>query len=207
MRDCITSKLRLPDLNGIMINYISDADTDLASFLSNCTPARLNQLAVNYLRNGDTGIQSKFYIEAFSEAAARATKEVFFQCIDFSAEDLQTVVRAARNAERIVFDFWCIHCSSSLDFGSDLSYKTKFLSFQRWGHTDSKERTTDWKSDPSKFSLIVDAISSSGLRASLEELSIAYNQTLSASKVQEELNAKDMEHISVVEEWVAILKL
>ena len=202
MRDWVTSRLRLPDLNGIRVDYISDADADLASFLSECTPARLKLFAVNWCRNNDTGIKSKFNVDAFSGAAARTTKEVYFSCIDFSAEDLQTVVKAACNAERIVFNFCCIHCSSGLDFGADLSYNTKFVSFQHWGDTRIKARTTGWKADPSKFSLIVEAIGSSGLRASLEKLSIFYNQTLLASKVQEELNTKGMSHISVVEEFV-----
>ena len=200
MRDCVTSRLRLPDLKGIRIDKISDTDADLASFLSDCTPTSLKLLAVNCSINSYTGIKSKFYVDLFSQAAARTTKEVYFNCIDFSAEDLQTVVRAAHNAERIVLSFCCIHCSSGLDFGVDLSYNTKFLSFQEWGYTRFKERTTDWIADPSKFSLIVDAISKSGLKNSLEKLSISLNQTLSVSKVQEELSAKGMSHISVVEE-------
>ena len=200
MRDCIASKIRLPELKGIQINHISDADADLASFLSDCTPARLKLLAVNYLVKCFTGIKSSFYINAFSRTAARTTKEVFFYCIDFSAKDLQTVVRAACNAERIMFFFCWIHCSSGLDFGANLSYNTKFFSFQAWGSTGWKEGTTDWKAKPSQFSLIVDAIGSSGLKTSLEKLSIAWNHTLSASKVQKELNTKGMSHISVVEE-------
>ena len=201
MRDCVTSRLRLPDLSGILIFFISDADADLISFLTYCTPFSLKLFAVNYCANNFKGINSKFYIWAFSEAARRTTKQVYFNSINFSAKDLQTIVRAARNAERIVLNFCCIHCSSGLDFGKDLSYNTKFFSFQYWGSTNYNERTTDWKADPSKFSLIVDAIYSSGLRASLEKLNIAYNQTLSASKVQEELNAKGMSHISAVEEY------
>ena len=201
MREFIASKLRLPNFKGIQISCISDADADLASFLSDCTPVRLNMLWVNYWANNLTAIRSKFYVDAFSGAAARTTKEIYFGCIDFSAKDLQTFVRASRNAERIVFYFCSIHCSSGLDFGADLSYNTKFLSFQFWGDTGYKERTTDWKANPSKFSLIVDAIGSSGLKTSLEKLSIAWNQTLSASKVQEELNAKGMSNISVVIEY------
>ena len=200
MRDCMVSKLRLPDLNGIRIDYISSADEDLSSFLSKCIPARLNLLAINFLVNISTGIKSKFYVKAFSEAARRTTKEVLFSCIDFREEDLQTVVRAARNVERIVFDFCCIHYSSGLDFGANLSYNTKFLSFQNWGRTDFIERTTDWKTDPSSFSLVVDAIGSSGLRASLEKLSIYASQTLSVPNVQEEMSSKGMSQISVVEE-------
>ena len=205
MKDCWTSRLRLPDLSGIRIDYISDEDIHFANFLSKCTPEHLKLLAVNYCTKSKTGIKSKFYVDEFSKAAARTAKEVYFSCIDFSAEDLETVVKAAHNAERIVFHFCCIHCSSGLNFGADLSYNTKFLSFQYWGSTGFKERTTDWKEDPSSFSLIVDAIGGSGLRTSLEKISIANNQTLSASKVQEELNAKGMSHISVVEEYAAPL--
>ena len=198
MRECVTSRLRLPNLKGIQIDKISDSDSDLASFLSDCTPERLELLWVNWGANSYTGIKSKFYVGAFSEAVRRATEEVYLGCIDFSSEDLQTVVRAARNAERIMFSYCCIHCSSDLDFGADLSYKTKFLSFQCWGHIEYKEITTDWKADPSKFELIMDAINSSGLRSSLEKLSIFYNHTLSSSKVQKVMNAKGMSHISVV---------
>ena len=172
MRDCVSSRLRLPDLNGIRVFIISDEDADLTNFFSNCTPARLQLLNVYSFPNNETGIKSKFYIDAFSGAAARTTKEVYFRCIDFSAEDLQTIVRAACNVERIVFDWCCIHCSSGLDFGDDLCYNTKFLSFQSWGSIYYEERTTDWKADQSKFSLIVDAIGSSGLKASLQKLSI-----------------------------------
>ena len=195
------SRLRLPDLNGIRVDYISDTDAYLANFFSKCTPARLKLLWVNYFANRTTGIKSKFYIDAFSRVARRATKEVYYNCIDFSAKDLQTVVRAACNAERIVFHFCSIHCSSGLDFGANLNYKTKFLSFQGWGNSYYKERTTDWKTDPSKFSLIVDAIDNSGLRSSLKKLSIYANTTLSYSKVKKELCAKGMSNISMVQEW------
>ena len=200
MKDLVTSKLRIPDIIGIRIESISDADANLAKFLSNCIPVPLRLLAINLNANRRIGIKSKFYIDAFSKAVASITKEVYFYCIDFRAKDLQTVVRAAHKAERIVFNFCNIHCSSGLDFGANLSYKTKFLSFQQWGDMIFRERTTDWKDDSSKFFFIVDAIGSSGLRASLEKLSIANNQTLSKSKVQEELNAKGMTHISVVDE-------
>ena len=200
MRDCISSKLKLPDLNKVQIDYISDADVDLASFLTDCTPANLHLLAVNCWAYSDFGIKSKFYVDSFSKTVRRTTNEIYLSGIDFSAEDLQTVIRAVRNVERILLHYCCIHCSSGLDFGADLSYNTKFLSFQGWGSKYVKARTTDWKTDPSKFSLIVDAISSSGLRASLERLNIYSNQTLSASKVQKELNEKGMPHISVVEE-------
>ena len=200
MKDWVTSKLRLPNLNGIRIDCISDADADLANFLSYWITIRLQKLEINLSPKSWIGIKSKFYVDAFSEAARRTTGRVYFRCIDFSAEDFQTVVRAAHNAEEIVFSCCCIHCSSDLDFGGSIKYYTKVLSFDNWGSTYSKERTTDWKADPSTFSFIVDAIGSSGLKDSLTKLNIRGNMTLSVSKVQEEIDAKGMSHISVVEE-------
>ena len=198
MKDCVASKYRLPDIQGIQIDCISDADADLASFLSNCTPDHIKSLKVNNNWKSKIGIKSKFYVEGFSKAVERTSELVYFGCIDFSAEDLQTIIRAAHNVEKIVFYFCCIHCSSDLDFGTDLSYKTKVISFWGWGSTDCEERTTDWKLEPSSFSLIVDAIASSGLKSSLQEINIECNQTLDASEIQAELNEKGMSSISVV---------
>ena len=199
MREWVASKLKLPDLNSIEINDMLDADADLASFLSECTPAWIENFAVNNYSKIFTGIKSNFYINAFSEIAARAVKIIFFRYIDFSAEDLQTIVRAAHNAEEITFSYCCIHCSSDIDFGAELKYNTNLISFQGWGDMKSEERTTDWKTDPQSFSLIVDAICGSGLRVSLQNLYISKNQTLSASKVQAELIAKGMPNIYVAE--------
>ena len=144
MRGCVNSRLRLPNLNGIRVDCISDANTDLISFFSDCTPSSLCLLAVNCVTNSSTGINPQFFIDAFSEAAWRTTKEVYLNCIHFSVKDFQTVIRASFKAEKIVFNFCSIHYFSGLDFGTDFCYKTKFLSFQQWGHT-SKNMTTDWK--------------------------------------------------------------
>ena len=198
----MTSKLRLPELTGIEIEYKSneDAEKDIVSFLNYCTPTHLSLFTFNCWRNLPTEIKSEFYIKVFSKVVARTFKEAFFFNIDFSTKDLQTVVKAACNVERIAFRFCCIHCSSGLDFGADLSYKTKHLSFQCWGALNYRRTTTCWIKNPSCFSLVLDAIGNCGLWTSLQKLNIYDNQTLSASKVQEELNSKDMSHISVIEE-------
>ena len=202
MRNCVTSKIRLPDLYGLYTEYWrrEDADADFFYFLSNCLPAHLGLLHVDCWLNSLIGINPKFFFDAYSKAVARTIKEVIFFQIYFSSKGLQTVVKAASNVETILFDVCSIHCSSDLDFGAHHIYKTKFLSFQWWGCLTKNERLTDWIADPSRFSFIVDAISSSGLRDSLRKLSIYNNQTLWISEVQEEFNKKGMSHISVVDE-------
>ena len=198
--DIKTSNLKLPDIKRIRIDNVSDSDADLSYFLSNCTPNQFKFLCINHSTSADTLIKSKIDINSLSKAANAVTKEIFIRLYEFSAADLQQFFRAACNAKRIMIHRCSVHCSSALDFGPKLKYNTNFLSFQVWGYTDHTEQTTDWKTDPSCFSHIVDAIGNSGLRHSLTKLSIAYNQTLDKAKVQDMMNVKGMAHISVVEE-------
>ena len=202
LKDIETSYLRLPDIKRIDIDNVLNSDADISIFLSKCTPNQLKFLNINVLAASETQIKSKIYIKSLSNAVAAVTKEVFIRLNQFSAADLQQFIRAAWNAERITFSRCSVHCSSAFDFGSKLKYNTNFLSFQSWGDTDSTELTTDWISDPSCFSHIVEAIGSSGLRHSLTKLNICTNQTLEKTKVQDLLNAKGMAHILVVDMYL-----
>ena len=78
LKDIVTSKLKLPNLKGIRIAYISKENPDLNSFLSDCIPDKIEILAINYSAYDYTGINSKFYIDSLSRAASVATKEVYF---------------------------------------------------------------------------------------------------------------------------------
>ena len=200
LKDIESSNLKLPDIKRIRFDYVSDSDSNLSRFLTNCTPNQLKFLCINESTVANTPINSKIDINSLSKAVTAVTKEVFIRLYEFSATDLQQFVRAACNAERIIIHRCSVHCSSALDFGAKLKYNTNFLSFQMWGDTGCTELTTDWISDPSCFSHIVDAIGSSGLRHSLTKLSIYNNLNLDKVKVQEVMKAKGMTHISVVEE-------
>ena len=176
LKDFLASNLKLPYLKGIQINYILDANADfeIARFIRDYISNHLSLLAINWDRNYYCGINSKLYINAFSKAVSKISKEIFFACFVFNANDLQSIVKAAHNIERIIFCNFDIQCSPGLNFGADLIYNTKCLSFQWWGTTTHNERKSDWKADPSFFSLIIDAIGSSGLRTSLEKIDIAW---------------------------------
>ena len=77
-KDIVTSKLKLPDLKGIRIDYISEENPDLNSFLNDCIPDNIQMLAINYSAYNYTGIKSKFYINSLSRAVSAATTEVYF---------------------------------------------------------------------------------------------------------------------------------
>ena len=196
----MTSKLRLPDIKRIEIFCYSDSDKDLVNSFLNWTPDHLKILCIHHSAPEGSPIKHKLGINSLSKTVAAVTREVFISCFEFSAADLQQFIRAACNAERIVFYLWSVHCSSALDFGAKIEYNTSYLGFDCWGNTDWEGLTTDWKADPFYFSHIVDAIGSSGLRRSLTKLGIYSNHALKQQEVQEQLNAKEMEHIKVVEE-------
>ena len=200
-RDIETSNLKLPNIKRIRIDNLSDSDADLSNFFSNCTPNQLKFLCINFATTVYTPIKSKIDIKSLSKAVGAVTKEVYIRMYEFSVKDLQQFVRAAHSAKRILLQRCSVHCSPTLDFGSKLKYNTNYLNFQLWWEPSYKELTTDWMSDPSCFSHIVDAIGSSGLRHSLSKINIGYTPVLQKAEVQELLNAKGMAHISVVEEY------
>ena len=197
----MASKLRLPDIKRIQICNISDSDTDLVDSFLNWTPDRMKILYIQHHALNGLPVKYKLDINSLSKTVAAVTKEVYIECFEFSAADLQQLIRAACNAERIVLYLCSVHCSSVLDFGATIEYKTNFLGFDYWGNIYDEDLTTDWKADPSCFSNIVDAIGSSGLKSSLTKLGINCNHTLKKQKVQELLNENGMGHIEVVEEY------
>ena len=194
-----SSKLLLPKVKRVKIDKISDADQSLCSFFDNWIPPQLDLLCINNAQISKIGIKAGFYINSLWSAIRSVTKEVALYCFEFTERELEQVVKAAYNSERIIISFCDIRCSTSLDFNISQKYKTKFISFQASGRTDYNERTTDWKTDPSKFENIVDAISKCGLKDSLEQVDIWGNHTLSREKVQLIFNAKGLIHISVIE--------
>ena len=197
LKEFVVSKLKLPILKGIHIDLISDADENLNNFLSDCIPSQLQLLSINWGSKNFVSIKSGFYLSSLWKVVSIVTEEAYLSSFDFNEQELQAIVQAAHNTERLVLAFSSIHCSLALDFRTDSKYNIKSLSFQGWGRQDLKMVTTDWKSDPSCFENIVNAICNSGLKDSLQNISIWANLTLSQENVQELFNSKGMSHITI----------
>ena len=198
LTDLGSSKLRLPNIRKIRIDYISDGNKELNSFFQNWVPSKIDLLSVNYYLNTSTGIKMDFYIDSISKAIKSVQKEIYLRCFEIKEPELEQIIKSSSNWERLILEYCDIHCSKKLDFGVYDKYKIKFLSFQWCGQTVIY-RKTDWKSTPSCFKNIVEAISKSGLRDSLEQVDIYNNDTLKKDKVQAMFNELEMSHISVVE--------
>ena len=142
-------------------------------------------------------IKAKIYCDSLSKVANVVTKELYIRFFEFSAKEFQQLVKASYWVQEITFWDCSISCSTALDFGKKIKYKTNFLSFQCWGNIDNYSLTTDWKYTPSSFSNIVDAIGNSGLKDSLKQIDISYNQTLDKSSVQALLDSQGIMSILI----------
>ena len=199
LTDLGSSKLRLPNIRRISINNISDGNKELNSFFQNWVPFKIDLLLLNYGCNTSTGIKMGFYIDSISKAIKSVSKEIYLRCFEIKEPELEQIIKSASDWERLILRFSDIHCSQKLDFGVSAKCKIKFLSFAHCGNTDYEDRKSDWMSTPSCFKNIVEAISKSGLKDSLEEVDISWNDTLKKDEVQAMFNELGMPHISVIQ--------
>ena len=194
-KDLIFSKVRLPEIKMIKLDQVGNSDLDYNAFFENWFPPKLQLFCLNCPRYDATAIKAEFYINSLWKAVSSVTKEVFIDCFEFSETELEQIIKSASNAERVVLNYWDIRCSTVLDFGSDIKYKIKHLSFEQWGYNQDFYRTTDWKLNPSCFENIINAISKCELKSSLEEINIYGNSTLDIGNVKELFVAKGMSNI------------
>ena len=200
LTDLGSSKLRLPNIRKIQIDHISDRNKELNSFFQNWVPSKLDLLSVNYWSNTLSGIKMDFYIDSISKIINSVEKEIYLTWFEIKEPELEQIIKSSSNWERLILCCCDIHCSKKLDFSGYEKCKIKFLSFVTCGYTNFKDRISDWIKTPSCFKNIVEAISKSGLRDSLEQVDIIYNTTLNKDEVQVMFNELGMSHISVVEE-------
>ena len=173
----------------------------MISMLDVWTQFQFKFLRFNYDPFTLTSTKAKVYMRLLPILVNATTELVFFHHLEFSEAELMQIVRASCSTERLVFENCDIHCSTTLDFGSAFKYNIKVLNFQWWGDTFGEKRKTDWVSAPTCFDNIIEAISSSGLRDSLQTINIYRNQTLSVEEVQKMINEKGMSNITVEEEF------
>ena len=206
LTDLGSSKLWLPNIRRIQIDKIPDRNKELNSFFQNWVPSKLDLFWVNYYQNTPSGIKMDFYIDSISKAIKSVQKEIYLNCFEIKEPELEQIIKSASDWERLILRYSNIHCSKKLDFGVSNKYKVKFLGFGLCGETSYKSRKTDWKSTPSCFKNIVEAISKSGLKDSSEQVDIYGNQTLKKDEIQVMFNELEMTHISVIEKGYGPMK-
>ena len=122
--DLATSKALIPQLKRIWISRLNGSDSNLNLFLSNWVPQNLTFLNINYpYIDWHKTTKMSFYLNSLTASLKKVTKEIFLELFEMGESDLETVVKASCNSERLVLCYWDLKWSRSMDFKCSSTYK------------------------------------------------------------------------------------
>ena len=119
-----TSKALIPQIKRIWISRLNGSDSNLNLFLSNWIPQNLTYLWINhpYIFWHKTTKMS-YYLNSLTTSLKKVTKEIFLKLFEMDESDLEAVVKASCNSERLVL-YWCdLKWSRPMDFKCSSTYK------------------------------------------------------------------------------------
>ena len=128
--DLATSKALIPQLKRIAISDLNGSDSNLNLFLSNWIPQNLTYISVNYYSiNNTKPTKMSFYLNSLATSLKKVTKEIYLMLFEMNESDLETVVKASCNSERLVLYYWDLKWSRPMNFKCSSTYKIteKFL--------------------------------------------------------------------------------
>ena len=122
--DLATSKALIPHLKRIKISHLKRSYSNLNLFLSNWVPQNLTYLSINYPYNDwNKPTKMSFYLNSLTTSLKKVTKEIFLNVFSMNESDLESVVKASCNSERLVLR-WCdLKWSRPMDFKCSPTYK------------------------------------------------------------------------------------
>ena len=128
--DLATSKALIPQLKRIEITHLNGSDSNLNLFLSNWVPQNLTYLSINFpCINYNNPTKMSFYLSSLTTCLKKVTKEIFLNVFEMNESDLEVVVKASCNSERLVLYHCDLKWSRPMDFKCSSTYKitTKYL--------------------------------------------------------------------------------
>ena len=150
---------------------MTGGDADLRSLLNIWTPDQLEYISLKISEFDDESVKADFYIDSLCNTFRTVTREVYIEWLELTASDLERIVKASSNSEKLVIKYCSVICSTALDFAIATKYKTKFMSFDNWTGFSSDTKF-DIMSNPTFFESIGEAIKNSGLKDSLQYVEI-----------------------------------
>ena len=122
--DLATSKAQIPQLKRINISRLNGSDSSLNLFLSNWVPLNLAYLSINCPAI-DWRLPTKmsFYLNSLTISLNKVTKEIYLRLFKMDESDLEAVVKASCNSERLVLYGCDLKWSRPMDFKCSSTYK------------------------------------------------------------------------------------
>ena len=128
--DLATSKALIPQIKRIKITHLKDSNSNLNLFLSNWVPLNLIYLSINHpSTNWSKPTKINFYLSSLTTCLKKVTKEIFLFVFEMDETDLESVIKASCNSERLVLCFCDLKWSRAMDFKCSSTYKitSKYL--------------------------------------------------------------------------------
>ena len=186
----ILSKLKIPQLNEIILNSVPEDWEKVRSFLSNSV-SKINRL---YFSHDDkVKLSASKYLESLKIVSTKTCNQFAVDKTNFSSDEFRELVTAAKGAKQLGFRFDIIPLDEQVDFGNMKESKLERLSFQYSGGSDY----SNWKANPMRFENLVASIDQSqGLKNSLKELNIR-DCEITKEKAQEVLNKYNLKTVTL----------
>ena len=121
--DLATSKVLIPQLKRIWISYLNGSDSNLNLFLANWVPQNLAYLAITGI-NYANPTKMSFYLSSLTTSLKKVTKEIYLAVFEMNEFDLEYVIKASCNSERLVLFACDLKWSRPMDFKCSSTYKT-----------------------------------------------------------------------------------
>ena len=122
--DLATSKAQIPQIKRIWISRLNGSDSNLNLFLSNWIPQNLTYLAINdpYI-DENKPTKTNFYLNSLTTSLKKVTKEIFLNVFEMDESDLEEVIKASCNSERLVLKYCDLKWSRPMNFKCSSTYK------------------------------------------------------------------------------------
>ena len=122
--DLATSKAQIPQLRRIRISYLNGSDSNLNLFLSNWVPQNLAYLSINHPDNDwEKPTKMRFYLNSLTTSLKKVTKEIYLKLFSLDESDLEAVIKASHNSERLILYWSDLKWSRSMNFKCSSTYK------------------------------------------------------------------------------------
>ena len=122
--DLATSKALIHQLKRIAISHLKDSDSNLNLFLSNWVPQNLTYLSINWPAIDWTKpTKMIFYLNSLTTCLKKVNREIFLFQFEMDESDLEEVIKASCNSERLVLCYWDLKWSRPMDFKCSSTYK------------------------------------------------------------------------------------
>ena len=122
--DLATSKAQISQLKRIWISFLKDSDSNLNLFLTNWVPQNLTYLSINFPHiNLNKPSKMNFYLNSLTTSLNKVTKEIFLNVFEMDESDLEAVIKASCNSERLVLRYCDLKWSRAMDFKCSSTYK------------------------------------------------------------------------------------